>query len=381
MSKRLIERLRADRDEIRSTADSILKKADEQGNLAEADQTNLDSLLTEAKALDTRIGELVQIEITRAEQDQIEGKFDLMRSQRAAGSDEPKATTLGEEFVKSDEFAAWSSTKSGSMAPIEVQTSKFATITTDGVPPKSRTSDAALPGYYTPLLDVIGREPVGSNAIEYISWPVSLPVAGVVAEGSPKGEATYAPTLVEETLKKYAHTIPMTREAMEDIPRIESVVSTQLMRGVWRKVETDAAAALVAATLPTAEGATLLEAIRVGLGSAQGDGWAADTVVLNPADYAEIDIELLSKTLNGARANSPVWGLRVIPAYAVAAGTAYVGEFATGMTLFDRGVAAIYATDSHASEFTSNIVRLLAEARALPAVVRAEAIYECTVTP
>ena len=53
--------------------------------------------------------------------------------------------------------------------------------------------------------------------------------------------------------------------------------------------------------------------------------------------------------------------------------------FAGVSITLDRASANIYTTDSHASEFTSNIVRLLAEARMLPAVVRAEAIYECTV--
>jgi hypothetical protein len=50
------------------------------------------------------------------------------------------------------------------------------------------------------------------------------------------------------------------------------------------------------------------------------------------------------------------------------------------MTLFDRRVTNVYITDSHAAEFISNILRILAEARLFSAVVRPEAIVECTAT-
>jgi hypothetical protein len=386
MSKRLIERLRADRDEIRATADTVLAKADADGVLAPEDQTNLDSLLADASALDARIGALVKTETERMTQDAIEAKFDLAKSERAAalGGSGSEATSMSETFVKSDQFAAFAANPAGTSSPVEVRSTKFGRINTidgDGspLPPRSRIRDAALPTYTTPLLDVFGYEPVGSNNVEWIEWPAVVPEAGVVAEGSVKPEASYDPVLREGTLDKYAHHVPLSREALQDIPRVQSVVENALMRGVYRKAENAAAAALIAATLPTAEHDSLLEAIRVGLAQNQSDGWSPDAVVLNPFDYAEIDIDLLTKTLNGARAESPVWGLRVVPAPAVAPGTAYVGDFASGATLLDRQVTSLFMTDSHASEFTSNIVRILAEARMKPLITRPEAIVECTV--
>jgi Phage capsid family len=387
MSKRLIERLRADRDEIRTTADTVLAKADADGKLSADDQANLDSLLAEATALDTRIGSLVQTEMARIEQDRIEAQFDLARHERATGqSDTQDNTSLAEQFVRSDMFAAYAANPSGSSARFEAKTSAFGLIGSvdandNPLAPRSRVRDAALPSYPIPLLNAIGYEPVGSNAIEWIEWPADVPLAGTVAEGAEKPEATYSPVLREGTLDTYAHHIPLTRQALQDIPRVQAVVQNALLRGVWLKAEAAAAAALVAATFPTATHDSLLEAIRVGLAQNQSDGWATDAVVLNPFDYAEIDIDLLTKTLNGARAESPVWGLRVIPAAAVAPGTAYVGDLKSGMTLFDRNVTSIYMTDSHASEFTSNIIRLLGEGRMKTVVDRPEAIVECTVAP
>ena len=64
---------------------------------------------------------------------------------------------------------------------------------------------------------------------------------------------------------------------------------------------------------------------------------------------------------------------------AVTAGTAYVGDFKTAMTLFDRGNLAVYMTDSHAAEFTDNVLRVLAEARMKAIVQMPAALCECTV--
>ena len=66
------------------------------------------------------------------------------------------------------------------------------------------------------------------------------------------------------------------------------------------------------------------------------------------------------------------------PAAAITAGKAYVGDFAAGATLFDRGVTNVFLSDSHASLFISNILVILAEARLKSAVTEPLAICECT---
>ena len=51
------------------------------------------------------------------------------------------------------------------------------------------------------------------------------------------------------------------------------------------------------------------------------------------------------------------------------------------MTLFTRGTAQVYLTDSHADNFIRNVLLLLAETRGLAVVGEPAAIAECTVTP
>jgi hypothetical protein len=381
MSKALIKRLRDERESARKSADTLLAKMESGSDLSEAESSNLEALVKSASDLDARIADLTKTEMARMEAEALDAKFDQATREFASVQvTEPESTSLADAFVNSEIFANYAKAPAGNSGVFE---SSYALIKTeDGsgnrLPGVARVRDAALPVRTTPLLDALGYEPVSSNSIDWIEWPLSAPVAGVVLEGAVKPEATYAPALRAGTLDKIAHHIPITREALEDIARARAIVSGALLDGVRAKAEADAAAALVAATLPTAEHETLLGAIRVGVAECQMAGFQPRTVVVNPLDYAEIDIDLLTLTLNGARRESPVWGLTVVPAGAVAAGTAYVGDFNAGMTLFDRQVTSLYITDSHASEFTSNILRLLAEARMKSIVTRPEAIVECS---
>jgi HK97 family phage major capsid protein len=232
----------------------------------------------------------------------------------------------------------------------------------------------------TPLLDAIGRERVSSGNVEWVSYPGSYPLAGVVAEGALKPEATFAPTVNNASLNTYAHHKGITRQALEDLPRIQNIVENALRSGILLKIEADTAAALLAdATIPTAPAADLLTGIRVGIGEVQANGYSSPTgILLNPADYADLDMTIMGGTLGGPSVNQSFWGIRAYAVGAIPAGTAYVGDLKTGLTLFDRAQTAVYLTDSHADNFLRNILVVLAEARALPVVTGPEAMYKVT---
>lgn len=232
----------------------------------------------------------------------------------------------------------------------------------------------------TPLLDAVGRESVSSGTVEWVEYAGSYPIAAVVPEGSLKPEANLVPTPHSQSLNTYAHYKGITRQALEDIPRIQQIVEGALRGGVLRKIEDDTAAALVAATLPAVTGASLLEAIRVGIGTVQASGYSSpNAVLLNPADFADLDIAVMGATVSGPVMGSSFWGVRAIAVGAVPAGTAYVGDFKTGVTYFDRGAASVYMTDSHADFFLRNTLVILAETRGLPVVTQPNSLAECTV--
>lgn len=391
MSKALIEKLRGNRTEFIRTAETFITRMEAGETLTPTETANLTEAQNTAAEFDTRIAELITIETARMDAARRDTEFDNAAALTSEVVGRPTASTLvaeqtktlGDLFVESEVFKEFAERKTGTSAlfTAAVQFARINSTDVNGRPLAGvhRASDAMHPQHSTPLLDACGFEPVSSGAFDYISWPAVSPAAGVVAEGAAKPEAVYAPVVMVGVLEKMAHHIPITSEFLEDAPRMKAIVDNALVNGVRDKAEAQAGAALVAAATTTAEGGTLLKAIRVGIALGQNNGFRADTVVVNPLDYADIDIELLERTLNGARRESPVWGLNVVAAGAVPAGTAYTGPFGQAMTVYAKSGVTVKMTDSHAAEFINNTLRVLAEQRVLTVVTRPEAIKKCVV--
>lgn len=294
------------------------------------------------------------------------------------------AQSWGELFVNSPQFAKYDGT--GSSGRVEVpglfERAPIDTTFVD-IPPSIFVPQPWT--MTTPLLDAVGRETVASGNVEWVRWPGSYPLAGVVPESQLKPEATFAPTVESGTLDTLAHFKGITRQALEDIPRIQQIVESTLRGGVLRKLEELCATTLTADTnISTVTNDDLLAGIRVALGEVQADGYAsANAVILNPADYAALDLAVMGATVAGPQLQQGFWGLRAIAAGAIPAGTAYVGDFKTGETLFERGAASVYLTDSHSDFFLRNTLVILAETRALAVVTEPTAIRKVTgpVTP
>jgi hypothetical protein len=266
------------------------------------------------------------------------------------------------------------------MEPVQLPLQLRAPISTADVLVPTSTHAPVYPTVATPFLDVCGGERTTSGAVEYLYWTPPDPVAGVVPEGTAKPEANIPSEVKTEALVTYAHWKGLTRQAMEDYPRIESIVRGKLENGLRIAVEQAAANAVLAnADIPATTGPDLLGSIRNGVATVQNQGYQATAVLLNPGDWADIDLAVMTGTLNGPTGAASFWSLRPIAAPVVPVGHAFVGDFANGVTVFDRGQANVFMTDSHADLFISNILVILAETRALPAVTTPAAMTECTV--
>lgn len=100
----------------------------------------------------------------------------------------------------------------------------------------------------------------------------------------------------------------------------------------------------------------------------------ADAVVVNPVDSEEFD--LMKDEFGRYRAGdpfgvlgtatpdaAPIWRLRRVESEAVAEGTAIVGAFKQGGTVFEREGVTILTSDSHSDFFVRNLIAVLAETR------------------
>lgn len=233
---------------------------------------------------------------------------------------------------------------------------------------------AASPAFKAPLSGVVGYERVNTGAVEYTVTDVTYG-ADFVTEGNDKPETTFTFTPATVSLETVANWTAVTRQALEDEARLSSIVEGGLRSGLVRKIETHIADTIASATgISTADGANLLAAIRNGIAEVETAGYTPSVVLLNPADAAALDIEVLGATNNGAVRGTTFFGLTAIATSSVDAGTAFVGDFAAGVTLFDRGTASVYLSDSHEGNFVKNIIHVLAETRVKAAVVAPKAI-------
>ena len=382
------------RDKLTNDRDALIERGDEftaADNFDPQDveyvaiRAEIDNLNTKIKAHD----EWARTRQAASDLDRSLAQLDRKRDPAGDGTsraDEPQ--TMGDLFIRSQAWENYRQAPRGTSSQVSIpsgllQRAPLTTTAGTGSPWKtpSRISIAA-PARQTPLLDLVQRVPVASNSVDWITYPAAAPLAAIVAESGPKPEATITATLVTVTLDTIAHYAQASRQLLEDSGAARAFIEGELSRGVLDKIEAEIAAAITAATLPTATDATsLMNAIRKGVGVVQAAGFQPNAVVLNPADYAALDIDVFGNTLLGPMVSGSFWGLRPVAVGAQAAGTAVVGDYTAAINYLERTDVSVYVTDSHASTFTSNVFTFLAEARGKGVVTRAEALVECSKLP
>lgn len=388
----LLDRLYTDRQELADNAEAILKAAEAAPEgLTDDQRTRLVDMRAKAEALDAQIAD---VEAVNASSNKLKAMISDRQARDEAQEREhsrrggvnvatgPEVRSWGRKVIESPEFNAYQGT--GTSARIAVPgflESRAAIDTGDLNIPPFYAANVVANDPLTPLLSAIGRVRTSSGTVEYLSWP-NASVATVVAEGEVKPEATIGPTPTPLSLSTYAHWKAITRQALEDLPQVRSIVENKLRLGLMAALEAAAGTAITGATLATSGTATdaLSASIRIAIGEVQARGYTPTTVLLNPADFSALDVATASP-LNPVAAPVSYWGLRPVASASVTAGTAYVGDFTTGATWFDRGDESVYLSDSHADYFIRNLLVILAEVRAAFAVTEPGALQKALGVP
>ena len=403
MSTKLIALMHKQAEEASAKAQALNDLQADGTTLTDAQEAELKAALGDEEKFGARLRELIEQETRReaarkahaafqsARPETLDPEADEQLADPARVYTRERTVSLGAAYVTSDAFKHYMlGAKGHSGGEFDFDgPQKFATITSEDANGRPiagfwKAADAGMPARRTPLLDACGSEQSESGHIWWVEWPITAPTANIVAEGAQAPEATYKPLVRNAELDKVVAQVPITEEFLDDNTRMRSVIDGALTDGVRQKAESEASATLVATALPTSPGTgTLLEEIRRGVGYVVNAGFDAATVVVNPMDYAELDIDLLSKTLQGAKAYNPLWGLNVVPAGAVPIGTAFVGDFLAGARVFWKASVKVSMTTSHEDEFTSGILRVKAVQRIKTVIIRPEAIVKCAaaVTP
>lgn len=314
----------------------------------------------------------------------------------APGNEETKVSTWGEQFCKSDVYKAFAggNTQKARFEVKNTLTGADATVAPDRQP-------GIVPGAFAPLTleSLFPALPTSSNAVEFTKEASFTNNAAEAAEGAAKAESALTWSLVNMPISTVAHWIKISRQLAADNAALAAYVDTRMRYGVNRRVETQLAVGDGTAPnisgifdsgnytahgyLSGALGSTLakLVLIRKVIGDLKAAGYAADAVVLNPADWATIENELLTTAAGQVPfkyddAGIPrLFGLRVVEAVGVTADTFAVGAFAQAGTIYNREGVIVELSDSDSDNFTKNLVTIRAERRLalateVPAAIR-----------
>ncbi len=378
----VIDNLRQERDAARDAAIQLAEAED-----FDPTSSAFVELESRSASLDSQIERLQVLLAARDAADALDGQFS--KAQRRA-EDRPSgpprmSESWGELFVRSEEFGNYRGRGQTPQFEIDFDRRQHRALPTGisdlvaaGFTMGKTIVDVTAPAAPTPLLDAVNQVQVSGNSVEFVQFVKKAGGAAKTAEKAVKSSAEWGPTVTPAVLDTYAVWTQLTRQLLEDAPAVRDLIDNELRREVMRAIEADAAAKLVAATLPTASGSDLLAAIRVGVGTVQAAGYSPNGVLVNPSDWADLDNVVMGATLLGPQIRQSFWGLVPIPAVSQPEGTATVGDFKAGVSHFYRNAVQVYITDSHAETFTSNVYTLLSEARGLTAVTRPAALCECT---
>lgn len=386
--------------EARAAKMAELRAIDEaaEGRAYDDDETaKVTELRSELEAIDGRIQANLEMEI-RSEQvtDAMGSLVGLLADRDGEIID---SRTLGQKFVDDDQFRAWVEGGARGTSPVLSDGLELRAVTdvTTGA-----TSAGALVQAQrltrigqdfldrrTFLIDLLPSIPVTNGSVEIVQDQSPLAdlanKAVEVAEGSAKPQAGPTLAVITEPIQTIAAWANITRQAAADVPQVRGYLDGRLRYSVKRRA--DAQVISGNGTSPNISGLTDRSGIvTYAPGSAEAryvsirhairlmeDVEAVpEIIVLNPADAELFDLSNSASAgihatpdQTGGLRQGPsrtAWGLTQVHSTAVASGTAVLVD-PMAVAVLDRQQVTAYMTDSHASNFVSNILTLLLEAR------------------
>jgi len=256
------------------------------------------------------------------------------------------------------------------------------------------------------VLDLIPRLGTDSNVVEWVRETAFTNAAAPTPEATastgttgtkPESALTYQ--AMTTNVHTMAHWIPITNNALNDAPQIRGIINSRLLLGLTLTLETQ-----IVSGDGTGENFTGI--LNAGIGNQPlGTDSTLDAVfkartmvrvvgharpnaiVMHPYNWqtARLSREnTASATLGGYMMGPPsmtgantAWGLPVVESEAIPQGTALVGDFAMGCTLFDREQSNIRVGLVN-DNFIRNMQTILAELRAAFIVWRPTAFARVT---
>lgn len=382
------EFVKAVRDEVKTTYDTLDKKTTDLASMIDEAKKKL-SEKADTSDIDGRIKD-IQAEIKKAADraDEIERK-----ANRFGGASEERKST-GRRFVESDEYKSFASRRGGT-ATMELKA--IVSLASPDVRNPLQTVQS-VPGIIRepdrPLMvrDLLPIGQTSSMTIEYPREDVFTNSAAPVAENTLKPESNLTFTAAKADVATIAHWIPASKQVLDDASFLAGYIDNRLREGLRQEEEDQllngsGVGVNMLGLIPqatdylapiTVAAANQFDEVRLAKLQVRKAFYPADAVVLNPEDWAAMELlkDAEGRYLHAAVTSGAVprlWGMRVVESDSIAPGDFLVGAFSLAAQIWDREQANVQVSTEDRDNFVKNMVTIRAEERLALTVYRPKA--------
>lgn len=328
----------------------------------------------------------------KARLDEMEQKL----ARRAASHDRP--LSAGQAFVEDEGFKSFAGqTRPRGRVVVEVKDITSLTTNAPGsvgtlVQP-DRAAPVMLPDRRMTIRALLAPGNTSSSAIEYDRETGFTNSANPVAEGALKPQSEIQYEEVTSPVRTIAHWMRASVQILDDAPGLRSMIDSRLRYGLAFREEVqllngdgvgqNIRGLITAATAYSAPGGLvagqMIDTVRLGMLQVALAEYPANGIVLNPIDWAFI--EMLKDSAGGYLIGNPqggiearLWGLPVVATQAMVVDKFLVGAFDMAAQIFDRQDATVEVSTEDQDNFIRNKVTIRAEERLALAIYRPEAL-------
>jgi HK97 family phage major capsid protein len=377
MAEELRKSIDKKHEDVMKKADDALVEAKKSGTLSAETKAAVDQALT---GINTLREQLAQVE-------------QKMARKPGEGGDDVK--TYGGQVVDNDRFKSFVEKGCDGSLRIELKDSdRIKAITAANAAAWSMRDPliTSLPRRTMTIRDLLNVVPTTSGSVDYARQTLRTNNAAVVAEAATKPYSAYVWAQVNAPVRVIAHLAKLTRQAIEDVVQLQGEVDSEMRYGLALAEEAELLngdgtgqhltglnpnATAYAAPIIIAD-MNKIDVIRLAYLQAELALYPTDGTILNPADWAEIE---MTKTNEGAYvfanplqlAGPVLWGKPVVstPAQTIKKFTA--GGFKL-QTLYDRMAPEVVIASENADDFETNMYTMRCEERLAQAIKKPGAL-------
>lgn len=389
--KELNSSLKGIGDQIKAQAEATQKEIARTGEMHAETRVKVDELLSKQGELSARLQEAEQ---------------KLVNASNGGRNQAERQKSAGELVVGSDQMEGVNASFRGSRR-VSVPRAAITSAPASGgalVGADRRPEIIMPPERRLTIRDLIAPGTTDSNAIEYVRETGFTNNAAAVAEGGAKPYSDLVFELVNAPVRTLAHLFKASRQILDDSSALQSYIDARAryglltveeqqllygngtganLQGLMTLAETYAAPGGIVVT-----GEQRIDRLRLALLQAELSEFPADGIVLNPIDWAAIELTkdsegryIVGQPQEGTAAR--LWNRPVVATQAMQQDEFLTGAFRLGAQIFDRMDVEILISTENDKDFENNMVTIRAEERLAFAVYRPEAFVTgaLTVTP